>query len=108
MDSRVEALTDAIKQHRVVRLGYSRQSDGVLSLHNVAPLDLRPGESARTANTVYLWAYCFEESRVETHILDRVRSVHRTADLFDPAEILARWPRHKWPLPAEWVVPRDW
>lgn len=100
-------LTNAIRQRRVVRLGYSRQSDGVLSLHFVAPVDIRPGVTARTATTMYVWAYCFDASEAEMHLLHRVRSVAMTPDTFDPPAILRLWPA-KWPLPRSWFVQRDW
>lgn len=108
MSSHVDTLAEAIKNHRIVRIAYSRKGDDVLSLHYVAPVDIRPGETSRTADTMYLWAYCFDESRVEMHLLGRVRSVLATGDHFDPADILVRWPTERWPLPAEWVVERDW
>ena len=104
----IEALTTGITSRRIVRLGYSRQRDGVLSLHHVAPIDIRPGDTPRTSATWYLWAYCFEEQRLEMHLLDRVRSANLTGGLFDPAEILAKWPAPDWPRPEAWIVPRSW
>lgn len=100
-------LIDAIRRHCVVRLGYSRQGDGVLSLHYVAPVDIRPGETPRTAATLYLWAYCFDESEAEMHLIERVLSATITEQVFEPADVLGRWPK-KWPLPTSWVVTRDW
>ena len=102
-----EILTQAIVQRRIVRLGYARQRDEIVSLHRVAPIDIRAGETRNTANRVYLWAYCYEESLVETHLLDRIRSVTLTEDRFSPPAIFAQWPE-TWPLPDAWAVPRDW
>lgn len=105
-DSRA-ALEAAIREHRVIRLGYARR-DGVLSLHYVAPLDLRPGDRATTLSLTYLWAYCLDEGEAEMHRLDRVRSVTPSDDKFEPGDIFGIWPKDRWPLPATWVVPRDW
>jgi predicted DNA-binding transcriptional regulator YafY len=108
MPPSVDALVSAIQKCEVVRLGYARQADGILTLHRVAPLDIRPGETPRTRQKTYLWAYCFEEGRGEMHLLDRILSVTGTEDQFDPGRILQRWPRDRWPVPAAWVVPRTW
>jgi predicted DNA-binding transcriptional regulator YafY len=102
-----ESLSEAIHDHRIVRLGYERR-DGVVSLHFVAPLDLQPGDRATTKSSTYLWAFCFDEEEAEMHRLDRVRSVTSTADLFNPADIFERWPHDRWPLPGAWEVERDW
>ena len=104
----IETLVRAIQHCEVVRLGYSRQADGILSLHRVAPIDIRPGETPRTRQKTYLWAFCLEEGRVEMHLLDRILSVSPTDSTYEPAPILEYWPTDRWPLPEEWVVPRDW
>ncbi len=104
----IETLTAGIMGRHVVRLGYLRQRDGVVSLHHVAPIDIRLGDTPRTGGTWYLWAYCFEEDRLEMHLLERVRSATLTDRSFNPREILAKWPEPEWPLPKEWVVPRSW
>lgn len=101
-------MIDAIKSRRVVRLAYARQADGVLSLHYVAPVDVRPGDSPRMASTMYLWAYCIDEKRIEMHLLDRVRAVQLTDGSFDPDAILRAWPVERWPIPATWTVERRW
>lgn len=94
----------------IVRLGYRRLADGVVSLHRVAPVDVRPGPSSRTAKTLYLWAFCYEESKLERHQPDQVVSVTVSEERFVPRDILAGWPQG-WLIPKEWVVPRgseDW
>jgi predicted DNA-binding transcriptional regulator YafY len=101
-------LVRAIAERRRVRLAYRRQKDAVISVHEVAPIDLRPGDTLRTANTVYLWAWCFAEDRLELHILARVLRAQLLDAVFDPEPLLSRWPEDIWPRFEEWVVPRDW
>lgn len=102
-----EALAAAIREHRIVRLGYARRN-GVVSLHYIAPLDLQPGDRQTTRGMTYLWAYCLDEGEAEMHRLDRVLSLTPTDDLFGPADIFERWPHDRWPLPDAWMVARDW
>lgn len=103
----IEELTLAIRDRRVVRLAYARQTDGVLSLHYIAPIDLRFGETPRTRSTTYLWAFCLDEDKLETHLVDRIRKVDRTNRHFSPADLLREWPDN-WPRPPEWRIPREW
>jgi predicted DNA-binding transcriptional regulator YafY len=103
----LDVLTEAIVSSRLVRLGYSRKADGVVSLHHVAPVDIRRGDTAATEDTWYLWAYCVEEARLERHLVDRIVSATGDDQSFDPRDVLRRWPEG-WPLPDEWVIPRQW
>jgi len=98
----------AIQEKKRVRLAYERQADGVTSVHEVAPFDVRPGETARTSKVGYLWAWCYSEARPEMHILHRIRKVVPLSDGFDPSDLLSRWPKDKWPPPSTWVIPREW
>lgn len=100
-----DALVAAIIDCRVVRLGYRRQRDEMISLHSVAPVDIR-WFTDPAGDRVHLWAYCFDERRLERHLLDRVVTVSDAGRPFSPREILARWPTG-WLLPEEWTVPRD-
>jgi hypothetical protein len=102
-----ELLCDAISRCQVLLLGYERQRDGIVSLHRVAPIDIRPGETAKTGDRLYLWAYCYDEAIPEMHILERVRTAKSTGEAFDPTSILDNWPE-KWPLPDSWRVSRKW
>lgn len=95
----------AIQQCRIVRLGYRRQRDEVISLHYVAPVDVRVFTDP-AGDRLHLWAYCFDERRLERHLLDRVVSVTDSGETFSPGEVLAKWPEG-WLLPEEWTVPRD-
>lgn len=101
-------LTAGLTGRHVGRLAYSRQRDGILSLHHVAPIDIRAGDTPRTSETWYLWAYCYEEQCLEMHLMDRVRSAVLMERCSEPAEILRRWPEPEWPRPEVWVVPRNW
>ena len=103
-----DALEEAIERRVRVQLLYDRQRDGVTSLHVVAPLDIRPGDTPRTTGRMYLWAWCFAESKPETHLLNRVRAVSPTGEAFDTDDILERWVRAGWPSPEPWVTPREW
>ena len=106
MESTVE-LEEAITQRRIVRVAYVRQSDGVVSLHHVAPIDIRLGDTLKTSGTRYLWAWCFEEGKAETLIVDRIQRVVPTAEVFNPKAVLSSWASN-WPMPDSWAVPRDW
>lgn len=98
-------LVSAIQACRIVRLAYRRQRDEVVSLHYVAPVDIRVFTDP-SGDRLHLWAYCFDERRLERHLLDRVVSVVDGGDTFSPREILAKWPAG-WLLPGEWTVPRE-
>lgn len=100
----VAQLIAAIQECRIVRLGYRRQRDEVISLHYVAPVDIRIFTDP-SGDRPHLWAYCLDEQRLERHLLGRVVSVTETGDTFSPREILAKWP-DGWLLPEEWTVPR--
>lgn len=104
----IDSLIVAIQGSRVVRLVYRRKRDDVVAIHEVAPLDMRPGFSSRTADVPYLWAWCLVEEKAETHLLDRIERVLPLDRYFDPAAVLAKWPEAAWPLPGEWLVPREW
>ena len=67
----MDALVQAIQQHRKILLGYQRR-DQSLSLHTLAPVDLQFGNTAATADQLYLWAYCFAEEKAESHKFDRI------------------------------------
>lgn len=99
------ALVSAIQGCRIIRLAYRRQRDEVISLHYVAPVDIRVGVTDATKGRTYLWAYCFDENRLERHLLDRIVSVTASDEAFSPREILSKWPEG-WLIPDEWTVPR--
>ncbi len=101
-------LERAIREHLCVRLVYRRKSDEVVSVHEIAPLDIREGWTEKTATTLYLWAWCFAESQAEMHVLERVIGVTLLNRVFQPPELLRRWPTDRWPLPDAWRVQRDW
>lgn len=86
---------------------YQRKADDVVSVHEVAPIDIQPGDTPRTSNTRYLWAWCFAEDKMERHLLERVLKAQKLEEGFAPHDILARWPEG-WPRPMRWAVPRDW
>jgi predicted DNA-binding transcriptional regulator YafY len=102
----VQKLTLAITEHRRVRLTYSRQADEVTSIHEVAPIDIRGGDTPRTKQTFYLWAWCFAEDKLERHLLDRIVRVDGLQATFDPGAIYRRWPEG-WPMPDTWNIPRS-
>lgn len=105
--TRLAVIVEAIKRKRVIRLGYARNSDGVVSLHDVAPIDVRPGDTTATASRLYLWAYCLAEQRLETHIFDRVITAQPTDREFSAHFVDSVWPAN-WPRPAKWEISRDW
>lgn len=102
-----EAIAQAIAEAATVRLVYKHRNDETVSIHEIAPIDLRPGDTDRTARIFYLWAWCLAEDKLESHIASRILKVIPTGQSFDAAEILARW-AESGPLPDRWVVPRTW
>jgi predicted DNA-binding transcriptional regulator YafY len=110
-DDPASRLVAAIRECRIVRLAYRRQRDEIITLHNVAPVDIRAGGTEWLKARTYLWAYCYDESRLERHLLDRVVSVTISEEVFKPRAILEKWP-DGWLVPEEWTVPRgddrDW
>jgi len=104
----IDVLVGAVVNRWVARIVYDRQRDGVTSIHEVAPIDVSPGPTAGSAAKVYLIAWCFAESKPETHLVERIRDVSLTGETFEPKAIASSWPVKEWPIPAEWVVPRKW
>ncbi len=102
-----DVIVDAIRTRRRLRLAYQRKADDVVSVHEVAPFDIQPGDTPRTANARYVWAWCFAEDKLERHLLDRVLKAQKLDDAFDPEQILRRWPEG-WPKPNAWAITRDW
>jgi len=98
----------AIESARKVRLAYRRQSDEVTSLHEIAPVDVRPGWTDRTRNNQYLWAWCYAEGKAEMHLVDRIEGAFLLESEFDPAAVLRDWRDTGWPLPDTWEVRREW
>lgn len=104
----IDELVRAVIGKATLRLVYSNlKKKGIVSVHDVAPIDVRPGDTPATAKTLYLWAWCFAEGKPETHTLTRIRRATRTGDTFDGGRILSQWVE-QWPLPDRWVVPRSW
>jgi hypothetical protein len=101
-------LAGAIQTRQIVRLAYRRKEDEVITLHEVAPLDIRRGDSSSTALVQYLWTWCYAQERAEIHLLGRIVRATTLTMTFDPDDILGQWPTWKWPLPSEWSIPRDW
>ena len=100
-------LERAIRDQIRVQIAY-RRADGTVSLHVVAPVDIRFGETDRTRTTEYVWAFCYAEGLAEMHLCDRVLSARVLTDTFDGEALLGNWPHRKWPLPKSWTVPRQW
>ena len=98
----------AIASRVRLRLAYRRAKDDVTSVHEIAPIDIRFGDRPTTHGKRYLWAWCFATNELEMHAIDRVVRAIPLATTFDPSEILARWPRRRWPIPYDWEIPRDW
>lgn len=103
----IEQITTAIDNREILRIGYSHLHGGPLSLHRIAPVDVRPGDSAKTSRTLYLWAFCYDRNQPETHLLTGIRTLTETSETFDPLLVLRMWP-DRWPLPPTWAIPRDW
>jgi predicted DNA-binding transcriptional regulator YafY len=102
----VRSLIRAIRLRHRIRLVYTRQADEVTTLHEVAPLDIRPGDTRRTQDVLYLLAWCYAEARPEMHLVRRIDRVVELEPEFELAEILKNWPTEKWPIPDDWVVSR--
>lgn len=79
-----------------------------MSLHEVAPIDIRSGERRGTEKTLYLWAWCFAENELEMHVLARIEKVIELDEPFSPDHVFSMWPKDRWPVPETWAVPRDW
>lgn len=102
-----ETLERAIQGERKAQVGYQR-ADGSISVHVVAPVDIRLGETERTGDTEYLWAFCYAEGIPEMHRCDRILQVRELAEGFSGKALLESWPSKKWPLPNAWVIRRAW
>lgn len=99
-------VVEAIQLHQKLQLGY-RRTDGSLSLHTVAPVDIQPGDRPSTSEKEYLWAFCYAENKAELHLCERILSARILDERFSVNELLDMWPR-EWTLPEVWRVPRSW
>jgi predicted DNA-binding transcriptional regulator YafY len=101
-------LVRGITERRRVQLAYRRKKLGGGSIHDVAPLDIRPGWTPNTAHELYLWAWCFPDDRPELRLIERITKATLLHESFSEEPLLRRWPLEGWPLPDAWEVPRDW
>src|SRR5689334_1627685 len=102
-----DRLTSAIQLHCDIQLAYRRR-DGSTSVHIVAPIDVREGDTKATETQEYLWAFCYAENQAEMHKCERILSVRVMETKFDPTKLLDAWPVDRWPLPSQWRVARSW
>jgi hypothetical protein len=100
----VERIKEAIRDKRKLYVRYRSEPAGDVDLWLVAPLDIKPGKSARTRTKDYLWVHSYDSGHTQSLLLERVVGVDVSDETFDPAEIMAGW---KDQSPA-WNVPREW
>lgn len=104
----LDLLVRAVTEATTVRLVYAnKKKAGLTSMHEVAPIDVRLGDTRDTEGELYLWAWCYAENKPETHLVSRIIRAFATDTPFDGHSILKAWVDH-WPLPPDWTVPRQW
>jgi hypothetical protein len=100
----VERIKKAIRERRKCYVRYMPTPETLVETYHVAPLDIKPGETASTRARDYLWAHSYEHNRTVSLRLDRVRGVELSDDRFDPQELMTDWET----VEPEWNVARDW
>ena len=100
----VERVKAAIHDKRKLYVRYRVEPAGDVEVWLVAPLDVKPGKTARTQAKDYLWVHSYESGRSQSLLLERVAGVDVSDEAFDPAEIMAGWRN---PTP-QWNVEREW
>jgi hypothetical protein len=97
----VDRVETAIRERRRLDAHYLPQPRSPMREYQVAPLDIKPGKTAKTQMHDYLWVYSYEHGRILSLRLDRLLSVELSEETFDPAEVTAGWK-------GEWNVAREW
>jgi hypothetical protein len=100
----VDRVKAAIRDRRKLYVRYQTEPAGEVEIWLVAPLDIKPGKTARTRTKDYLWVHSYESGRSQSLLLERVVGADLSDETFDPAEIMADW---KDKAPA-WNVEREW
>jgi predicted DNA-binding transcriptional regulator YafY len=98
----VDRVQEAIRQKRRVIVRYRPDAEGTIQTYEVAPLDIKPGETGTTRTNDYLWVYSFEHGHILSLRLERVLSAEISEEAFAPDEILADWQEREWNVPREW------
>ena len=99
----VKRVKEAIRWERKLYVRYKPDPGQPVEAYLVAPLDVKPGQTAATRANDYLWVYSYEHGHVLSLRLGRVLGVELSEANFDPADVMARWMK-----PPEWNVSRDW
>jgi predicted DNA-binding transcriptional regulator YafY len=100
----VDRVKAAIRARRKLYVHYQAEPGGDVDIILVAPLDIKPGKTARTRSQDYLWVHSYEDDSTHSLRLDRVVGVDVGDETFDPADIMADW-KEKVPV---WNVEREW
>jgi predicted DNA-binding transcriptional regulator YafY len=97
----VERVQQAIGERRRLYIRYMPEPGSPLQAYQVAPLDIKPGKTARTKSYDYLWVYSYEHEHILSLRLERVLGVELSEETFDPADVTGAWRE-------AWNVERDW
>jgi hypothetical protein len=100
----VDRVKAAIRSKHKLYVHYQAEPGAEPGIELVAPLDIKPGKTARTRAQDYLWIHSYEDDNTHSLRLDRVVGADVSDDTFDPAAIMAGW-KEKAPV---WNVERDW
>jgi predicted DNA-binding transcriptional regulator YafY len=98
----VDATKEAIQNKRKCYVRYRPVPDEPVQSYYVAPLDIKPGNSAATKANDYLWAYSYEHESLVSLRLDRIIGVELSEESFDPAEVLTPGKEPEWNVAREW------
>lgn len=100
----VDRVRQAIRDKRKLYVRYRSEPGADPEIWLVAPLDIKPGKTAKTRTKDYLWVHSYESGHSQSLLLERVVGADLSDETFDPAEIMADWKNQS---PA-WNVERDW
>jgi hypothetical protein len=100
----VDRLKEAIRERRKCYVRYKPAPEASVETYYVAPVDIKPGETAGTRTRDYLWAHSYEHDRTVSLRLDRVRGVELSGEQFDPQTFMPDWET----TVPQWNVPREW
>ena len=100
----VDRVKAAIRDKRKLYVRYRSAPEAETDIWLVAPLDIKPGKTAKTRTKDYLWVHSYDSGGTRSLLLERVVGADLSDETFDPAEIMADLKNQS----PEWNVERDW
>lgn len=95
-----QTIIDAIQNKEIVVVKYDRIEGGI-SERRMEPFDISPGERTPTDPDKF-WGWCLFHNTIEGKYIDRILSVTRTGEQFNPELREQSWGRTNYRIPRNW------